>query len=238
MRLNHIVDLRGEIELLTGLHIGAGDLEMRIGGVDNAVIRDPRTNLPYIPGSSLKGKIRSLLEWRSGAVKEAPLGLSDLKSAAKAQEPAVFAILQLFGISGDAQMDEADARRIGPSRISFHDAHLVADRQAGSNAPITEVKSENSINRIKGVAQNPRQTERVAAGVRFAFRITIKVLEGDGDLVATLLAGMRLLELDSLGGSGSRGYGKVRFADLRLDGADIQQKFQAIDPFTSVGAAA
>jgi CRISPR-associated protein Csm3 len=238
MRLNQIVDLRGEIELLTGLHIGAGDLEMRIGGVDNAVIRDPRTNLPYVPGSSLKGKIRSLLEWRSGAVREAPLGLSDLKGVEKADEPAVLAILQLFGISGDAQMSEADALRIGPSRISFHDAHLVEDPRAGSNAPITEVKSENSINRIKGVALNPRQTERVAAGVRFAFRVTVKALEGDGDLVSTLLAGMRLLELDSLGGSGSRGYGKVRFVDLRLDGADIQQKFQAIDPFASFGAAA
>lgn len=238
MRLNQIADLRGEIELLTGLHIGAGDLEMRIGGVDNAIVRDPRSNMPYIPGSSLKGKIRSLLEWRSGAVKEAPLGFSDLMRAAKANESAVLAILQLFGISGDAQMKDADALRIGPSRSSFHDAHLVADRQAGSNAPVTEVKSENRINRITGVAQHPRQTERVAAGVHFAFRATVKVLEGDSNLVSTLLAGMRLLELDSLGGSGSRGYGKVRFIGLRLDGGDIQSKFEAIDPFSAIGAAA
>ena len=106
MHLNRIIDLRGEIELLTGLHIGAGDLEMRIGGVDNVVIRNPRNNEPYIPGSSLKGKIRSLLEWRSGVVQPGPLGLKDLDER-DSSALAVLAILQLFGVSGDADMDDA-----------------------------------------------------------------------------------------------------------------------------------
>lgn len=234
MRLNHIVDLRGDIELLTGLHIGGGDLAMRIGGVDNAVVRNARSNEPYIPGSSLKGKIRSLLEWRSGAVGENPLGKGDLdKAAGGASEAAVLAILQLFGVSGDANMDKDQAEKLGPTRVSFHDANLVDEQDGGRNLPITEVKSENSINRVTSVAKNPRQTERVVAGVRFAFRVTIKVLDGDGDLVATLLQGMRLLELDSLGGSGSRGYGKVKFRDLKRDGLDIQADFDAVDPFSS-----
>lgn len=237
MRLNHIVDLRGDIELLTGLHIGGGDLAMRIGGVDNAVVRNPRSNEPYIPGSSLKGKIRSLLEWRSGAVGENPLGKKDLEKAeGRASEAAVLAILQLFGVSGDANMDKDQAEKLGPTRVSFHDANLMLINErgvGGGNPPITEVKSENSINRVTSVAKNPRQTERVVAGVRFAFRVTIKVLDGDGDLVATLLQGMRLLELDSLGGSGSRGYGKVKFRDLKRDGLDIQADFDAIDPFSS-----
>jgi CRISPR-associated protein Csm3 len=99
LHLNRIIDLRGEIELLTGLHIGAGDLEMRIGGVDNVVIRNPRNNEPYIPGSSLKGKIRSLLEWRSGVVQPGPLGLKDLDERDSSAR-AVLAILQLFGVSG------------------------------------------------------------------------------------------------------------------------------------------
>ncbi len=230
MRLDRIIDLRGEIELLTGLHIGAGDLEMRIGGVDNAVIRNPRNSDPYIPGSSLKGKIRALLEWRSGAVQSAPLGLKNLDEHDPSAR-AVLAILQLFGVSGDADMDDAKAKAIGPTRVSFHDAPLLEDGAGRSNLPITEIKSENSIDRVRGVATNPRQTERVAAGVRFAFRATVKVLDQDGDLVAELLKGMRLLELDSLGGSGSRGYGKIRFLKLRQNDADIQAAFELIDPF-------
>jgi|SRR5579875_1114373 CRISPR-associated protein Csm3 len=235
MRLNHIVEISGEIELLTGLHIGAGDLAMRIGGVDNAVIRDARSNNPFIPGSSLKGKIRSLLEWRSGAVRRSdPLGKQDLERAAgRAEETAVRAILQLFGVSGDAGMSDDEAAKLGPTRVSFRDALLVDDRGSGSNLPLTEVKSENSIDRIKGVAKNPRQTERVVAGVRFRFQAAVKELEGDTNLVATLLTGMRLLELDSLGGSGSRGYGKIKFRELRRDGEAIQEHFDAIDPFSA-----
>ena len=234
MRLNRIVEIGGEIELLTGLHIGAGDLAMRIGGVDNAVIRDARSNNPFIPGSSLKGKIRSLLEWRSGAVQPNPLGKRDLeKVAGGANETAVRAILQLFGVSGDADMGDDQAAKLGPTRVSFHDALLVDDRGSGSNLPLTEVKSENSIDRIKGVAKNPRQTERVVAGVRFRFHATVKELEGDTNLVATLLTGMRLLELDSLGGSGSRGYGKIKFRELQRDGETIQEHFDTIDPFSA-----
>jgi CRISPR-associated protein Csm3 len=230
MRLEKIIDLRGRIELLTGLRIGAGDLEMRIGGVDNAVIRNPRNDQPYIPGSSLKGKIRSLLEWRSGAVKAAPLGLSDLE-AKRGDIKRVKAILQLFGVSGDSNLTDESARLIGPTRLSFHDAVLISDPE-GSNLPITEVKSENQIDRIRGIALNPRQTERVVAGVSFDFRVAIKVLEGDAEvLFDTLLEGLKLLELDSLGGSGSRGYGKVRFLSLSKDGVDIQPRFDALDPF-------
>ena len=242
MRLTKILDLRGEIELLTGLHIGAGDLAMRIGGVDNAVIRSPRDNLPYIPGSSLKGKIRSLLEWRSGAIGGAngnPLDLSALKRVAgRPEEALVAAILKLFGVSGDQSLDEATATRFGVTRVSFHDASLIDDRSPGSNLPLTEVKSENRIDRIRGVAEHPRQTERVAAGVSFAFRLTVKVFDGDEDLLPTLFGGMRLLELDSLGGSGSRGYGKIRFCKLTLDGSDIQTAFDAIDPFAPAQGAA
>lgn len=231
MKLEGISDIRGEILVETGLHVGAGDLEMRIGGVDRATMRDPRTAKPYVPGSSLKGKIRSLLEWRSGSVTAEPLGRKQLEaSVGQPNEREVRAIVQLFGVSGDADFDEATALRIGPTRVSFHDARMVDDGP-GSNLPAIEVKSENRIDRIRGVAENPRQTERIAAGVRLAFRVTVKRLEGDGDLVTTLLEGMRLLELDSLGGSGSRGYGKVSFKGLSLDGADIQDRFASIDPF-------
>ncbi|WP_297499767.1 type III-A CRISPR-associated RAMP protein Csm3, partial [Thermococcus sp.] len=56
------VVIRGRIKALTGLHIGSQRDVSEIGGIDNPVIKDPHTGLPYIPGSSLKGKLRSLFE--------------------------------------------------------------------------------------------------------------------------------------------------------------------------------
>lgn len=238
MQLIKIQTLEGTLELLSGLRIGASEGEIRIGGVDNQVIRNPINNQPYIPGSSLKGKVRSLLEWRSGAVKSEPLGIRDLS----ARHPEVRPILQLFGVGGGDQLSDEQARDLGPTRLAFWDAALQADwvRQIeGDNLLLTEVKTENRIDRIKGVAEHPRQTERVPAGSRFDFRLSIKVLDIDGDGAAlrqTLLAGLRLLELDSLGGSGSRGYGKIKLRELKLDGADVQAEFDALDPFAARAA--
>jgi CRISPR-associated protein Csm3 len=129
-------------------------------------------------------------------------------------------VVQLFGVSGDAQLSEERARAIGPTRLSFWDCELSPawlKEVESMNLGLTEVKSENSINRITGVAVAPRFFERVPAGAAFDFRLSLKVLDGE-DLLPTVLAGLRLIELDSLGGSGSRGYGKVRFVDLKVDG--------------------
>lgn len=231
MQLTNIKTISATLELLTGLRIGAGDAEMHIGGVDNTVIKHPLTQSPYIPGSSLKGKIRSLLEWRSGAVKEAPLGLADI------DKPNVKTILQLFGVSGGDNLSPAQAMLIGPTRLSFWDCSLNADWEKqirDDNLSLTEVKSENSINRISGTATNPRQTERVPASARFEFKLSMKCLDGDGEeLLNTALAGLKLLELDSLGGSGSRGYGKVKFVSLKIDEQDASARFAQIQPFAN-----
>ncbi len=233
-QLTNITTITATLELVSGLRIGAGDSEMRIGGVDNTVMRHPHTQAPYIPGSSLKGKMRSLLEWRSGAVKEEPLGWQDLQNASGAAQAEVKRILQLFGISGDAKLGK-EMLEIGPSRLSFWDCNLQASWEQeirNNNQMLTEVKSENRINRISGVAEHPRQTERVPAGARFDFRLSVKRLAGDGDeLLATVLQGLKLLELDSIGGSGSRGYGKVKFVGLAVDGQDKQTEFERVQPF-------
>lgn len=239
-QLTGITTLTATLELVSGLRIGAGDSEMRIGGVDNPVIRHPHTQAPYIPGSSLKGKMRSLLEWRSGAVKEEALGWRDYQTATPSTQPEVKRILQLFGISGDAKLGE-EMRELGPTRISFWDCNLQADwlnEVKDNNQMLTEVKSENRINRISGVAEGGlRQTERVPAGARFDFRLSVKRLAGDGeDLLATVLQGLKLLELDSVGGSGSRGYGKVRFVGLQIDGVDAQARFDAVQPFAKTSS--
>lgn len=238
-QLTAITTIQATLELVSGLRIGAGDSEMRIGGVDNTVMRHPHTQAPYIPGSSIKGKMRSLLEWRSGAVKEEPLGYQDLQKASGATQAEVRRILQLFGISGDAKLGQ-EMRDLGPSRLSFWDCNLQADWEStirNNNQMLTEVKSENRINRISGVAEHPRQTERVPAGARFDFRLSVKRLAGDGDdLLTTVLQGLKLLELDSLGGSGSRGYGKVKFVGLTIDGQDAQARFDAVQPFARAQA--
>ncbi len=234
-QLTAITTITATLELVTGLRIGAGDSEMHIGGVDNTVIKHPHTQAPYIPGSSLKGKMRSLLEWRSGAVKEEALGWKDFEKTTGTVQADVKRILQLFGISGDAKLGVAQMSTMGPTRISFWDCNLNPAWEAQvreDNFSLTEVKSENRINRISGVAEHPRQTERVPAGAQFDFRLSVKRLAGDGDeLLATVLQGLKLLELDSVGGSGSRGYGKVKFVNLKIDDADCQARFDAVKPF-------
>jgi CRISPR-associated protein Csm3 len=234
LQLVRIEKLHGHLELLSGLRIGASEGEIRIGGVDNQVIRHPYSNEPYIPGSSLKGKVRSLLEWLSGAVQQEPLSYKDVGRA-----QLVKPILQLFGIGGGDQLKPEEAEELGPTRLAFWDAPLNPQWRRAieeDNNLLVEVKTENRIDRIRGVAEHPRQTERVPAGAIFDFNLSMKVLNIDGDgkaLRTVLYRGLRLLELDSLGSSGSRGYGKVKFRDLQLDSEDVQPQFEMLEPFSA-----
>jgi CRISPR-associated protein Csm3 len=237
MQLKTINQITGQIRLLTGLHIGAGNEEVHIGGIDNAVIKHPHTQQPYIPGSSLKGKMRSLLEWRSGVVGESngsPVSIKLLDKLSGEKKQLAEIVVRLFGASGDAQND-AKAEEIGITRLSFWDCSLNADWKkqiSDNNWLYTEAKSENTINRITGTADNPRQTERVPADAVFDFKLGMKILnDGEENFMEMVLAGLKLLELDGIGGSGSRGYGKIKFENLQLNGEDIQARLDAIDPF-------
>ena len=149
-------------------------------------------------------------------------------------------ILQLFGMGGGDKLDDKQASELGPTRLAFWDAPLNENWRKEieeDNNLLVEVKTENRIDRIRGVAEHPRQTERVPAGAKFDFTVSIKVLNIDSadgkDLRTVLYRGLRLLELDSLGGSGSRGYGKVKFSTLKLDKTDVQAEFEAVDPFAA-----
>lgn len=207
-----IVKLTGTIEVLTGLRIGGGDDVMQIGGIDNPVIKETNSGNPYIPGSSLKGKMRSLLEWDCGLVplgdgKPADSSLVDKLPEGEKQDKARL-LLKLFG-------DHDAKSKTGITRISVGDCKL-SDRE-GDNAglKLTEAKYENTIDRKSGTASNPRQTERVPVGVKFVFDIRIKILEEDKDdeeaMISMVKRGMELVEQDYLGGNGSRGYGRVIF---------------------------
>lgn len=210
-----ILTLEGTIEVITGLHIGGSDDTMKIGGVDNSVVkvydRELKRELPYIPGSSLKGKIRSLLEWSYGVAgldEDGKPFNSDLLNYPhlKDKKEELENFLKLFG-------DGSSENRYGMTRAIFSDCFLTDEIKKSLNEiEIREIKTENVIHRIKGTAQHPRQTERVVPGVEFKFEIRVKVLEGDDENVFKKIIekGLKLLELDYLGGNGSRGYGRVK----------------------------
>lgn len=234
MKLTTIQEITGSIEILTGLHIGSGNTEMHIGGSDNPIIKDPHTNHPYIPGSSLKGKIRSLLEWRAGLAATnggSPMSYKKLDKAPDRKE--ALSILKLFGVSGSDNLDEMQAEEVGPSRLAFRDCPIDKnwiEKIRNKSLPLTEIKMENTIDRVRGVAEHPRNTERVPAGAKFDFCLSVKVLDmkEEDALLDTLFIGLKLLEMDSLGGSGSRGYGRVKF---HLINEDDQKKLNTTKPW-------
>jgi len=213
--------LTGKVELLSGLHIGGGDDTMKIGGIDNQVVKDTNTGKPYIPGSSLKGKMRSLLEWNIGLVGFSdgnPFSAKYMNGAfpKEKEEEAIF-LMQLFGSSITKEDEKVLKEKnidLGITRISIGDCRLLEEGLVTS-----EAKYENVINRQNGTAEHPRQTERVPAGVKFSFDIRIKVLDDDSEekLQQMVERGLELVENDYLGGSGSRGYGRVRFIDTKWE---------------------
>lgn len=189
-----------KLTVVTGLHIGGSKESVEIGGIDNPVIKvATRKNQPYIPGSSLKGKMRCLLEQVNGATK---VGASDV-------------INNLFG---HAEKDNSQ-----PSKLIVRDAYLSDDSvkklvEASLDMPYTENKFENTIDRVKGKAEHPRQSERVPAGAEFDVEMVINVWDNDSadELKQLLKQGIALIENDYLGGSGSRGYGQVKFGELNF----------------------
>jgi CRISPR-associated protein Csm3 len=235
MQLTAIRKMEGVLELVTGLHIGSGNTEMHIGGTDNPVIKHPKTGEPYIPGSSIKGKIRSLLEWRLGVVgitEGKPLGFGHIGGVPADVLAEAKNLLKLFGGAPEGGgSDQALVEEIGPTRLAFWDCSLTrewVEEMNRRNLLLTETKMENMIDRIRGVAEHPRNTERVPAGAKFEFALTIRVHDGE-DLTPMVFEGLKLLELTGLGGSGSRGYGKVRFASLTLDQHNVLEKLKTAD---------
>ncbi len=220
------VTLRSVLVVKTGLHIGAGKDAIEIGGMDNPVIKHPHTLEPYIPGSSLKGKARFLLEWAFNTVRDdgRAFGFDDADAESRREGGDV--ILRLFGTAASRT-----AWQGGPTRLTVRDAPLERawrDRMVADAKLLTEDKTEVSIDRIAGKALDGglRQTERVPAGARFDVEIGLRMWDtGDGgardrQCLAWFIQALDLIEQDALGGSGSRGYGQVRFEGLTLQGLD------------------
>jgi CRISPR-associated protein Csm3 len=221
------------IQAETGLHIGGSDSGIEIGGVDKTVIRDPLTNRPYIPGSSLKGKMRSLLEKYRGLSQNQRIGQGYIHSCGaelkreelKTRGRAAYLecdVCQVFGVPGERDFST-------PTRLVVRDTRLTDGSANALNAtgrtdlPYTEIKTEVSIDRVTSAA-NPRQMERVPAGTVFGpAELVFTVYQGDDcsaqrdvERLKTVFEGLQLLEDDYLGGLGTRGSGKVKLSGIRV----------------------
>lgn len=203
MKLIKKIIITGEIEAKTGLMIGGSNTAMGIGGPDKTVIRNPVTKQPYIPGSSLKGKMRSLLELSFGNIGSKKMGKVE---NGPSEEPAH----QTTNLFGSARTDGQQR----PSRIICRDGFLLnPDDLKNTDLPFTEAKTEVVIDRITSAAM-PRSFERVPAGAKFGLNIVINIFDEDPfkDQLQTLtLKALQLVQDDYLGGSGSRGSGQVKF---------------------------
>lgn len=186
-----------DMKVITGLHIGTSSAFSAIGAVDSPVVRDPMTHRPIVPGSSLKGKLRTLL---------ARSLCQDINKMPEFDEDAPV-ILRMFG----------SAQPVMRSRLQFSDC-FVTNADRFTEVAMTEVKTENGINRMNSVA-NPRQIERVVSGVEFGVRIVYDVLEKAEVMedMEQLAHAMKLLQLDYLGGHGSRGSGRVALRNFRFE---------------------
>ncbi len=254
--LKGVLKLKVVIKAKTGLHIGGAKENVEIGGIDNIVEKlkaffpaekingkDRFIDVPYIPGSSLKGKIRSLLEWiekpqyndTNNFDNTRPIALAPRKEDKRGQPCGCgrCKICKLFG-AHQAQGQE-------PVRLRFDDFFPTCDTirlwESTLDSGYVEIKVENMINRIKGVAENPRHTERVIAGSEFEGYITLRIFEGDdlNEILKVLKTGFEMLEDDYLGGSGSRGYGRV---EIRIEGYEYKKiedgKYEKVEADKSV----
>ena len=219
--------IEGKIHTLTGLHIGGNSGGLRIGGVDSAVVRSALSNEPYIPGSSLRGKMRSLLERARGPESQNSEegGYSDKGQAGNKSNTLLG---KLFGTSADQNKEE-------PTRLIVRDTHLTSKsakelkNASNTDMPMTEVKTEVSIHRITSAA-NPREFERVPAGAVFDVKMILTLFEyvksddrakdkcddEPKKFLNLIFEAFALIEGDSLGGHGSRGYGKVCFREFKV----------------------
>lgn len=193
--------IKGNLKVVTGMHIGAGSDFSSIGAVDNVVVRDSITKKPYIPGSSLKGKMRYLL----ARVYAKNGKMSDFKDEHDE-------IGRLFGQS------EKYASRLQFQDVFFNEESAQRIEKIGTDLYLSEIKFENTINRLTAIA-NPRQLERVPAGSYFDFKLVYNV-ENDEDLkidFENISSCFNLLQEDYLGGHGTRGYGRVAFDNLEFE---------------------
>ena len=219
-RLIKKIKYTAKIQLLSGMHIGGTNIALSIGGPDKFVVRNPIDQRPYIPGSSLKGKMRSLLELALGEYVHIPHGGSIKFGASNSPETHSG---KLFGT--------AAGENAQPSRVIFRDAMMSPGQDEvlkNTDLYLTESKTEVAIDRITANA-NPRTNERVPMGVTFDFEAVLNIFDNDEEdvLKANFARAKALLEDDYIGGHGSRGYGHIKFIDWTETEKTVEQYNEA-----------
>ncbi len=203
-------EIKGTIKCITGLRIGGKESIAEIGGVDNPIIRNPLDGMPYIPGSSIKGKMRFLMEHSLGKV-------MDDGNPHKCEDDNC-EICLVFGKNADVKNKDG---KLTIGRAIFRDAFLsenskkiLIEYSKETGFRYAERKTENVINRKKGTAEHPREMERVPAGTEFDFSIGFRLFKNEDEKLIedVIVKGLKLIEKDALGSSGSRGYGKVEIS--------------------------
>lgn len=202
--------ISGTITAKTGLHIGGSSVGMAIGGADATVVRNPLTNEPYIPGSSLKGKMRSLIEKVEGKFSDS--NMRDIKKAPYVDDPSDL-ICKIFGTMPEKMKGNAQPT----SRLIVRDCEMneksviSLSKSKDTDMPFTEVKTEVVIDRITSAAM-PRQLERVPAGAVFNMRLILNIYDNEDSnvLINKVFESLALVQNDYLGGKGTRGSGEVK----------------------------
>ncbi len=227
IRLAGRVFLTFDILAQTGLHIGGTGGGIDIGGVDKTVVRNPLTNRPYIPGSSLRGKMRSLLEKHQAKEQNQRINHSFIHSCGESKDGAReypdCDVCQIFGVTGDVKFATPTRLIVRDVQLGDEEAKRI-EETARTELPYTEIKAEVAIDRVTSQA-NPRQLERVPAGVCFCgSELVYSLYDGAGcdphkdvDRLGALVDALLLLEDDYLGGAGSRGSGRVRLQNIRVE---------------------
>jgi CRISPR-associated protein Csm3 len=212
-RIEKKILVTGKLILITGMHIGGTNSAMSIGGPDKFVVRQSKDGYPYIPGSSLKGKMRSLLELLDGTIKA-----TEKAGRHVSYGPTDDSNTRAGKLFGTVHKEESKQH---PSQIIVRDSILLnpdAPCFKNTDLPMTEAKTEVSIDRITSKA-NPRTFERVPSGAEFKVNMVVNVFEGDkeNELLETIKTALKLVEDDYIGGQGSRGYGQVKFEELKFE---------------------
>lgn len=233
LKLEKKIVFKGKIKAMTGMHIGGSSVGLAIGGADSVIVRNSLDNIPYIPGSSLKGKMRSLLEKIHGLVE---IEYKNNEFSGKICSDLKEDVVQMFGFAANdlSNLDDHTA----PTRFMVRDACL--DKESierlemaeNTDMYLTEVKTETNIDRLTSKA-NPRNFERVPAGSTFDFEFVLDIYNKDVEyqkdgkdretlFLQMLKQGMEILEDDYIGGQGSRGYGRIQFLvdEIRMKTAE------------------
>lgn len=243
-KLDKKIFIKGKVIAVTGLHIGGSDVGLAVGSTDNVIIRCAlKNNQPYLPGSSLKGKMRSLFEKTNNDIFEKQPGTQIMFGPCLTPQSDSG---RLFGVPAE--------KNGYPSRLIVRDGYLLNHElleKAKTDMPYSEIKTETVIDRVTSAA-NPRQIERVPAGAEFSLEIILDIFKEDAKttdendnsyetkFLDMIYKSLSLIEDDYLGGYGSRGSGQVQFEIEHLLYKDRKiyeeggkaQEYQYLSPYS------